>query len=296
MKKQYVYAIVTILIWATNATVVKAVLFDIPSLQALFISSFFGFFFQFLINTKNGLIKVMKTYSIKEYGQMIGLSFVGLFAYTALYYYGLDHLSAQVACVLNYLWPIMIVLFSCIILKEKMTVMKLVALGCSFLGIVILSIGNVGKTGDNVVAGMLSCFVAAACYGFYVAMNKKYDFNQNIMNMVCWLTVSVSALILGVMTEEWVPVHGMQWLGIIWIGVMVDAIAYLLWALAMQKSDTTAGIANLAYLVPFLSVVISAVFLSEEIQIQAILALVFIVGGILLQYFVEKKYDEENAS
>ncbi|MBQ5535635.1 MAG: hypothetical protein IIU01_02650, partial [Oscillospiraceae bacterium] len=40
---------------------------------------------------------------------------------------------------------------------------------------------------------------------------------------------------------------------------------------------------NLAYLTPFLSVVISAIFLKEGLQLRALAALVLIVGGILLQ-------------
>ena len=41
--------------------------------------------------------------------------------------------------------------------------------------------------------------------------------------------------------------------------------------------------AELAYLTPFLSVIVSAVFLHETIQVKAIVALIFIVGGILIQ-------------
>ena len=51
---------------------------------------------------------------------MAGLGFIGLFMYSALYYFGIEQLSSQEACILNYLWPIMIVLFACVILKEKL--------------------------------------------------------------------------------------------------------------------------------------------------------------------------------
>ena len=55
------------------------------------------------------------------------------------------------------------------------------------------------------------------------------------------------------------------------------------WTLALKGTDNTASIANLAYLTPFLSVIVSAVFLHEKIQVKAIVALIFIVGGILIQ-------------
>ena len=59
--------------------------------------------------------------------------------------------------------------------------------------------------------------------------------------------------------------------------------------MALSDAENTASIANLAYLTPFLSIVISAVFLGEPIRLQAVIALIFIVGGIVLQNLFEKK-------
>ena len=122
MKKSYIYAGVTVLIWSTLATVVKLVLQDIPNLQALTISSAFAFVFLLILNIINGSIKEMKHYRIKDCLTMAGLGFLGLFMYSALYYYGIAELGSQEACILNYLWPMMIVIFACIILKERITV------------------------------------------------------------------------------------------------------------------------------------------------------------------------------
>lgn len=286
MKKNYIYAFFTIFIWATMASVVKLLLTDIPNLEALSVSSIVAFLFLLIVNIKSGTIKQMSSYLVKDYFAMAGLGFLGLFLYSALYYYGLAQLTSQEACILNYLWPIMIVVFSCIILKEKMTLPKALAMVCSFLGIVILSTGSGGTATGNVTLGIISCVVAAACYGLFSVLNKKADYNQNIAMMVIWLVVAVCSGILGLMTESWQPISGIQWLGMLWLGVVIDAVAYLLWALALRGIENTAKIANLAYLVPFLSLVVSAVLLKEQIQMRAILALVFIVGGMLLQSFI----------
>ena len=48
--------------------------------------------------------------------------------YSGLYYYGLSRLTSQEACILNYLWPMMIVLFSALLLGEKVTVRTAAAL------------------------------------------------------------------------------------------------------------------------------------------------------------------------
>ena len=82
---------------------------------------------------------------------------------------------------------------------------------------------------------------------------------------------------------------GMQWVGMLWLGAVINGAAYLTWALALRDADNTAAIANLAYLTPFLSLIISAVFLNEGFHPRAIIALIFIVGGILLQSFFDRK-------
>ena len=92
-----------------------------------------------------------------------------------------------------------------------------------------------------------------------------------------------ASAVLRIATEKWVMIRGTQWLGILWLGIVIDAVAYLFWALALKGTDNTASIANLAYLTPFLSVIVSAVFLHETIRVKAIVALIFIVGGILIQ-------------
>lgn len=289
MKKNYIYGFTTVIIWSTMAATVKKMLFDIPNLQALSISSFIAAVFLLLMNLISGKGKEMKQYTAKDYGKMCGLGFVGLFLYSALYYYGLGELTSQEACILNYLWPMMLVVFSCIILKEKMTVMKGVAMVCSFVGIVILSVGNNHSSDGNAILGIISCLVAAACYGLFSVLNKKADYNQSISMMVFWLVAGVGALVAGLMTEDWVAITGTKWLGMLWLGIAIDAVAYLLWALALKGVKDTAKIANLAYLTPFLSLVVSAVLLNEKIKIQAFIALVFIVGGILLQSMYERK-------
>ena len=282
MKKNYMYALATVLIWSTMAAVVKAILSDIPNMQALAVSSYFSFLFLLLTNLRGGKLKTLKNYVPKDIGIMAGLGFLGMFLYSALYYYGIARLTSQEACILNYLWPIMLVVFSCILLKEKMTLMKGIAMLCSFLGIVILSFGGTGSAGAA-LPGMLACIAAAVCYGLFSVLNKKADYDQNIAMMVIWLTTAVCATVLGLLTEDWVPVRGVQWLGILWLGVVVDGLAYLLWALALNGTKNTAVIANLAYLTPFLSLAVSAVFLKEQLQPRTFLALVFIIGGILLQ-------------
>ena len=283
MKKNFILALSAVLIWSTTASLVKLLLSDIPNFEAMAISCALSTLFLLLFNIVTGKIKLLTSYSFKDYAIMAGLGFLGLFVYTVLYYFGIDNLTAQEACVLNYLWPIMLVVFSCIILKEKLTLMKAVAMICSFGGIIILSLGGGEIPQGNAALGILSCIGCATCYGLFCVLNKKYDHDQCIAMMVMWGVTSVCSAILGPLTEEWVAISWAEFGGLAWLGVAINAIGYLIWAMALAGSDNTAKIANLAYLTPFLSIIVSAVFLRESLKLNALIALVFIIGGILLQ-------------
>ena len=283
MKKSYIYAGLPVLIRSTLATVVKLVLKDIPNFQALAISSAFAFVFLLILNIINGSIKEMKHYRIKDCLTMAGLGFLGLFMYSALYYYGIAELGSQEACILNYLWPMMIVIFACIILKERITVKKIIAMLMSFAGIVVLTLGSGGVSSGNRLFGIIACVTAAVCYGLFSVLNKKHSLNQNVTMMWIWFTTALCSLVLSLIFENWQPIAGVQWLGIAWLGIVVNAVAYLLWAIALKGASDSAKIANLAYLVPFISIIISWLVLKEQITINAVLALVLIIGGILIQ-------------
>ena len=289
MRKNYCYAGVTVLIWSTLATVVKLVLTDIPNLEALAVSSAFAFVFLLILNIINGSIREMKRYRFKDYLMMAGLGFLGLFLYSALYYFGIAQLGSQEACILNYLWPIMIVVFACVILREKVTVRKVIAMLLSFAGIVVLTLGGSGGEEGGRLWGIIACVAAAVCYGLFSVLNKRHSLNQNITMMLIWFTTAVCSFGASLLLEAPQPITGWQWAGMVWLGVVVNAVAYLLWAIALKGADDSAKIANLAYLVPFLSIIISAVVLGEQITLNAVAALVLIVGGILLQSIRFKK-------
>ncbi len=288
MGKSYIYAGITVLIWSTLATVAKIVLYDIPNFEALAFSGFSAFLFLLIINIINGSIKEMKKYKAKDYLIMTGLGFLGLFMYNALYYYGIFVLSSQEACILNYLWPMMIVVFACVILKEKITAKKITALIMSFAGIVVLSLGSASAS-ENKLFGIIACIAAAVCYGLFSVLNKKHNLNQSITMMWFWLIVAICSLFAGLLFEKWQEISGVQFIGIAWLGIVVNAIAYLLWAIALKNADDSAKIANLAYLVPFLSIIISAVVLKEQMSINTVIAAALIVGGIILQAVNIKK-------
>ena len=278
----YFYAISAVVIWSTLAAVAKSILTEIPRFEALFLSSLAASVFLLAVQLVRGGARIFRAYDWRGYLAMAGLGLLGVCLYLALYFYGLTQLSSQEACILNYLWPMMIVLFSALLLGERITVRTAVALLLSFSGVVVLTLGGEGHAEGNAVLGSLACVLAALCYGLFCVLNRKRNVDPTVLMTVAWGVTALCALSVTLMAETWVTLSWTQWGGMLWFGIFINAVGYLWWTMALQEARSAAMVANLAYFVPLLSLVVSAVTLGEEMSRAALLALVLIMGGILL--------------
>ena len=274
------YAAVTIILWGAMPALTKDLLNALPSFETLALSSLFAFLFLFAVNWRVGTLKKL---SAEKIFTAASLGFLGLFLYSAFFYYGLARMTSQEACILNYLWPLMIVLFSCLLLGEELTRQKLLAIGISFAGVVLVMVGGVDENfSAEKIWGALSCIVAAACYGLFSVLNKLLRLEQKSAMMIIWATTAIFAGAFGYFFEEWTLPSLGEIFGLLWLGVLIDAVAYLTWALALAKTTNTAFTANLAYLVPLLAIFISTFVAGEELSLTVVPALILILGGIFV--------------
>lgn len=282
MKKVYSLAAVTIFLWSTSATVSKLLLGALDSMQVLCVSALFASLFLLVLNIANGNIKKLKAYKPKDYLHIVLIGLPGTFFYYLFLYTGMDRMPASQAMIINYLWPIMSVVFACILLKEKMTLRKGIAIAVSFLGMVIVVGGNLGDLSSGTLWGTLCCILAAMSYGLFTALNQRFGYDKQISMMFYNFVAFVLTGLILVVTGSIPQLNLTQTMGMAYNGIFNMAVAATAWAVALE-SGKTAKISNLAYITPFLSLVWTAIFLKEEISIFSVVGLVVIVMGIFVQ-------------
>ena len=288
MKKQYILAFITIFFWSTIATVSKLMLSEIDNFQLLWASSFFAFAFLLLVNIFTKKIKAAKEFKAKDWITLVLIGLPGTFFYYVFYYGGAEILPASQAFIINYLWPVMSVVFACILLKEKITVKKCVAFAMSFIGVGIVTGGGLFSFDKNTLAGAGLCILGAVSYGLFTALNQKFSYEKSLAMMVSFLSSFVlTTIINGINGRLFVP-GGVQIIGFVWNGMLIMALGSTLWALALESKNTV-KISNLAYITPFLSLVWTTLILKEKISIYAILGLVVIILGIFIQLTDKRK-------
>lgn len=289
MKKEYIYALITIILWGTLAPANKFILGSLNQMSLVFYNSLAAALVLLIVNLKKSNIYFLSKYELKDYLTMAGLGFIGVFMYYVFYYMGLRHLDSQIASIVNNVWPTLIVLFSCLFLKEKLTKEKIISLILALFGIAIISLKN-GLTGfDNkMLIGVAASFMAATVYAIFSVLNKKYAYDQYVVQLINFIVTASCAGIYCLFTKSLDPLSFDTLLFVVWNGAVCNGLAYLLWGLALNTGDT-AKISLMAYLTPFFSMMFSYIFLQEGISLASVIGLLFILSGIVVQSLKSNK-------
>lgn len=282
MKKSYTLAAVAILCWSTVATVVKLLLGSISSMQVLSLSAGFAALALLILNIATGNIRKLKNYRARDYITTVLIGIPGTFLYYIFYYTGTSKMQASQAFIINYLWPIMSIIFACIILHESVTPRKIIAVLMSFIGVVIVMGADFKNLNRDTLVGAAFCVLGAVSYGIYTALNQKKNYDKRISMMFYYFVTFILTTTINLLSGGYPKISAIEVLGFAWNGIFTMAIANTAWMIALE-SGKTAKISNLAYITPFLSLIWTALILKERIGVFSILGLLFIVLGILIQ-------------
>lgn len=278
----YVYVSLASILWASTAAVSKLLLAHLDNLQVLFFSTLFASLSLLIISLVQGKFTVLKKYSLKDYAIFAMMGFIGVFLYRFFLQAALVLMSAQEAFIVNYTWPIMVVIFARIILKEKMTLKKVIGLLLSFIGVVIVTTkGNLSVLSFS-VGGVLFALAGAVVYGFYSVLGKRQAYEKFTSTTFFYIFSFIfSAISLFLFSS--IPSLSLEQLGgLLWLGIFPSGLAFVFWLLALKYGDT-AKISNLIFMTPFLSLIYIYFLLGEKILLSSIIGLAVIVAGILIQ-------------
>jgi drug/metabolite transporter (DMT)-like permease len=276
------------LFWSSLATVSKLLLGTLSSYQLLMCSALFAALALLAVNVASGRIRGLRAYRAKDYLITLLICAPGTLFYYVFLYAGTARMAASQAFIINYLWPIMSVVFACVLLKERLTVRKCVAFALSFLGVLTVAGEGLLHFDSQTLAGVGLCVLAAVSYGAFTALCCKWRYDDQLSMMLSFFATFVITLIIHLCTGAELHVGVPQVLGFAWNGVFVMAIATVTWNLAL-KAGGTARISNLAYITPFLSLIWTFLVLHEPIKPLSVAGLAIIVLGILIQLKDKKK-------
>ena len=168
-------------------------------------------------------------------------------------------------------------------LGERLTSGRFLAVATSFGGVVVIvTRGRLLELNVTSLPGNLLALCGALVFAFFSVQGKRVTHDLTIAAFIYFVTALICAAVaigfVGVSPLPSAPVWG--WLQ--YNGLLVNGISYLFWFKALEHGDTFI-VSNLLYLTPALSLLFVRLLLDEPIHASAVLGLLLIGGGILLQ-------------
>jgi len=177
----------------------------------------------------------------------------GLFGYHALYFAALRLAPPAEAGLVNYLWPLLIVVFSGLLPGERLRAVHLVGAALGFAGVVALSLGSGLAARPEHAPGYACAFAAAFVWAAYSVLSRRVaEVPTDAVAGFCLGTALLSALChLAFETTVW-PETGVQWLAIAALGVGPVGAAFYAWDVGMKRGDIRM-LGVVSYATPILS-------------------------------------------
>ncbi len=283
-KKAYLFAGLAVFFWSTVATAFKLALREYDFIQLIFVMSLVSvvILFTFLLIQKKAFLIHQQTK--KEWFNSALLGVFNPLAYYLILFKAYSLLPAQLAQPLNMVWPIVLVLMSVPLLKQKIRRSSFVALAISFVGVVIISSqGGMEGFRDTSRLGVFLALASSVMWASYwiFSVRDKRDSVVKLFTNFLFGFIFLVPVVFFFSDFRFTPGLGLY--ALIYIGFFEAGVTYVFWMKAMQMSTNNAKIGNLVFVAPFVSLIFIHFILKETIYITTFIGLIFIVAGILVQ-------------
>lgn len=276
--------VLTILFWSATPAVAKLALGELDNYQLLFYTSIVGTISLFIVNLFQKKLSLFSQYKIKDYLIMFGMGFVGIFLYYVFLYGAFALSPAGQVNVVNYLWPVFIIIFSVPLLKEKLNIRTIIAILISFVGALFaFTQGNISIFSGEHTTGYLLAMIGALCYGLFSVLGKKLKYEKFSSMLVYYFSAMMLIVPTSLIVSGFeIPKSPITIISILVLGGVMNSVAFVFWFKALQIGNTH-KMANLIYGVPFLAMVWTYFLNNEPFSMVSLIGLVLIVGGIFIQ-------------
>ena len=285
-RKAYLFALTAVLCWSTVASAFKLALQYLDVYQLLLYASFTTIVVLFTILAAQKKLGLIRRFSTMDYLKAAILGLMNPFLYYIVLFNAYSLLPAQLALPLNYTWPIMLVLLSIPLLKQRIKPLTVMAVIISFAGVVIISTrGNLSTFEFVNPGGVALALGSSVIWGLYWIFNMKEGGHTlaRLLIIFCFGFVYILIATLIFSNPLAIDVRGLA--GAVYVGLFEMGVTFVFWLKALEYSSNTAKVSVLIYLSPFLSLIWIHFLVGEKIYPSTIIGLGVIIGGILVQNY-----------
>ncbi len=253
-------------------------------------------FLPFIIKKHHSITKVLK----HNFIILTLLSFLSIAMFNTLLYVGLQYTTATNALLINSSVPILIIIFSAIILKTAVTRLQIVGVLFSMLGVIYLAIhGNIyslitlsfGRGDIWIIASSLSW----ALYSVLIKFKPK-DFDAYFATIVMLGVMMLLCIyyFMGYRLESFFHFSLEAKLVIAYAVIFPSILSYYFWHQGIAKIGANKT-GQFTHLMPIFGAIEAYFFLGERIEMFHIIGILLIGFGIFLSLFLKTKSSKHKA-
>lgn len=193
--------------------------------------------------------------------------------------------TAQMGAIITSTTPAFIVLFARIILKEKITFKKAISIILATIGVATI-VGN-ADIDPSLQLGGVSLLIAALTWALMSVLIKRIP-SQYSQIVVTFYTTVVAIVLLTPFTISRLPefdvqamMHPSIWGGLLYLGVISTACAFLLWNRGLRMVNASSG-GLFFFFQPIVGTFLGWLLLGEQIGLSFWIGTILIFIGVLL--------------
>jgi drug/metabolite transporter (DMT)-like permease len=282
------------LIYGANFVIAKGVMPNKIGPSALVLIRLIGAGLLFWIIKKF----VKETIDKKDYPIIILCAILGAALNMLLFFHGLSLTSPIDASIISTCIPVMVLIFSALILKEKITNYKLVGIAIGGLGAFLLVWYGNKTEGTSSLLGNIMVFANTCSYALYLVLIKPLMMKYNPITIISWVFLLGFIFVLPFGIKDAINTNYdaftlQTYLGIGYVIIGTTFLTYLfnIYALQHVASSVAGSYVYLQPAVSFILVAILALLLNDntyktDINFVKIISCLMVVCGV---YLVSKK-------
>lgn len=221
--------------------------------------------------------------SLRQPPVVWALGVAGLFGYHALYFFALRLAPPAEASLVNYLWPLLVVVFAALLPGERLYLHHIGGTVLGLTGTVLLMVGKGHVALDaRALAGCAAAASAAIVWASYSVLSRRFaSVPSDTVAGFCLATAALATTAHLLFEATVWPATMMQWCAIVALGLGPVGLAFYVWDHGMKRGDIKV-LGALSYATPVLSTLILIVTGYAEASATLGVSCLFIVSGALL--------------
>ncbi|PJG59506.1 DMT family transporter [Aeromonas cavernicola] len=267
------FALLTIVLWASLAALTSRVTSVSPLVLVGLVLFFCGL----------GALPLWRQWRARPVTWLVTIT--TLLLYHLLLFMSFRHAPVLEANLINYLWPLCIILFTPLLLpSHPLQPRHLLAGALGLAGSMLVMVNGQLQLQQAYLPGYLLALSAAIIWGLYSVLARRLPPAPAVVTAAACLPAGILALLLAWAVEGPLPLAQIpraDWWLIVGLALGPMGAAFVTWYLALREGDPR-RIGALSYLTPLLSTLLLVGLNGEQLTSRHWLAGALIIGGALL--------------